>query len=237
MNKNIEKFEHIENQDDLHYLISRINNGPLLAEAFKFQERALFLSLLERLKVDVEDFKKNYFYFDKSRNLHISESEFKYVWISTYGLVARGKQTDNNMINACLNQYTVLSLLVDKAIEVSLIKDIYDIDSYSYGYLSSLSPALFNHILFYMEVFGKAYLALSGVKAPWTHELSKIYTLVAKAMSDNGHNNTFLHVLIHDAFKDIIEYVSSIPGDFKEQYVKYDSNSEDSTLILFDTEH
>lgn len=163
-NKNIEKLEHIANQDDLHYLISRIDNGPLLAEAFKFQERALFLSLLEQLNVDVEDFQKNYVHFDKSRNLHISESEFKYVWISTYGLVARGKQTANNMINACLNQYTVLSLLVDKAIEVSLSEDVYDIDGYSYSYLSSLSPALFNNILFYMEVFGKAYLTLMESK-------------------------------------------------------------------------
>jgi hypothetical protein len=55
-------------------------------------------------------------------------------------------------------------------------------------------------------------------------------------MSDNNHNDTFLHVLINDAFQDIIEYVSSIPGDFKEQFVKYDDNSEDSTLILFDAE-
>lgn len=236
LNENIEQFELITNQDDLHYLVRRIDNGPLLAKAFKFQERNLFISLLEQLKVDVEEFHKKYAYFDKKRNLHISESEFKYVWISTYGMVARGKQTDNNMVNACLNQYTVVSLLVDKAIEVSSREDVYDIDGYSYGCLSSLSPALFNNILFYMELFGKAYLTLSGANVPWTHKLTYIYSLVSKTMSDNGHSNTFLNVLIHDAFQDIIDYVSSIPGDFKEQFVKYDGNSEDSTLIIFDAD-
>jgi len=236
MDKKREKFEYITNQEDLDHLISRIVNGPLFAEAFKFQKEALFLNLLEYLKIDFEDFTKKYFYFDKSRNLHISESEFKYVWISTYGLVAKGKATDNNIVNACLNQYTVLSLLVDKAIEVILSEDIYDVDGCNFDYLSRLSPALFNNILFYMEVFGKAYLTLSGVEVPHTHELSRIYSLVIKTMRDKRHNNSFLHVLINDAFQNIIEYVSSIPGDFKEQFVKYDDNSEDSTLIIFDPE-
>ena len=236
MDKKREKFEYITSQEDLDHLISRIVNGPLFAEAFKFQKEALFLNLLEYLKIDFEDFTKKYFYFDKSRNLHISESEFKYVWISTYGLVAKGKATDNNIVNACLNQYTVLSLLVDKAIEVILSEDIYDVDGCNFDYLSRLSPALFNNILFYMEVFGKAYLTLSGVEVPHTHELSRIYSLVIKTMRDKRHNNSFLHVLINDAFQDIIEYVSSIPGDFKEQFVKYDDNSEDSTLIIFDPE-
>lgn len=63
MNKNIEKFENIVNQDDLNYLVDQINKGLLFAEAFKFQERALFLCLLEQLKVDVEEFQKKLLLF------------------------------------------------------------------------------------------------------------------------------------------------------------------------------
>ncbi len=145
MNKNSEKFIYISKQDDLDFLIKRIDSGSLFAEAFKFEE-TFFLILLEYLKIDYEDFKKHYFHYDKGRNLHISESEFKYVWISTYGLVAKGKATDNNLVNACVNQYTVLSLLFEKAIEVSESENVYDVDGYNFGYLRELSPALFHNI-------------------------------------------------------------------------------------------
>jgi hypothetical protein len=130
MGENSEKFIYISKQDDLDYLIKRIDTGSLFAEAFKFEEETFFLNLLEYLKIDYEDFKKSYFHYDRSRNLHISESEFKYIWISTYGLVAKGKATDNNLVNACLNQYTVLSLLLDKAIEVSESENVYDVDAW-----------------------------------------------------------------------------------------------------------
>ena len=109
MNENNEKFIYISKQDDLDYLIKRIDNGLLFAEAFKFEKEIFFLNLLEYLKIEYEEFKKSYFHYDKSRNLHISESEFTYVWISTCGLVAKGKSTDNNLVNACVTQYTVLS--------------------------------------------------------------------------------------------------------------------------------
>lgn len=237
MNENNEKFINISKQDDLDYLIKRIDNGPLFAEAFKFEENTLFLNLLEYLKIEYEEFKKNYFHYDKTRNLHISESEFKYIWISTYGLVAKGKETDNNLVNACVNQYTVLSLLFDKAIEVSESEKVYDVDGYNFGYLSRLSPALFHNTLFYIEVFGKAYLSLSGIKAPRTHELSEVYSLVTKTMFKKNQNDTLFHALIVDEFKKVIEYITSIPGDFKEHFVKYDDNYEDGTVILFDPEY
>jgi len=235
MEKNKEKFEHINNKDDLRYLVDQIDQGSLFAKAFKFENQYLFLSLLEHLSIDIESFQKKYFHFDKSQNLHISVSEFEYVWISTYGLIAKGQTTDNNLVNACLNQYAVLSLIVEEAIEVSLSENVYDVDSYNFGYLSQLSPALFNNILFYIEVFGKAYLTLVDVPIQHGHKLSKIYSLVLKTMSENGHNNSFLHLLITDAFQGIIDHVSSIPGDFKEQFVKYDDNPGDPTVILFDT--
>lgn len=236
MNENSEKFIYISKQDDLDYLVKRIDSGPLFAEAFKFEED-FFLNLLEYLNVEYEEFKKSYFYYDKSRNLHVSESEFKYVWISTFGLVVKGKATDNNLVNACANQYTVLSLLFDKSIEVSENKNVYDVDGYSFGYLSELTPALFHNTLFYIEVFCKAYLSLSGAEVPRIHELSKIYSLVIKTMYEKNHNDTIFRALIVDEFKKVIEYITSIPGDFKEQFVKYDDNPEDGTVIVFDPEY
>lgn len=237
MDEDNKKFITISTQDDLDYLIKRIESGPLFANSFKFEDRAYFHSLLEYLNVEDEQFKEKYFHFDKSRNLHISESEFEYVWISTYGLIAKDKETDNNLVNACVNQYTVLSLLIDKAIEVAGNESVHDVDGYNFGYLSTLTPALFHNILFYIEVFGKAYLTLSGAKIPHAHELSKVYSLVTKTMFEKKHNDSLFHALVVDEFEKIIEYIASIPGDFKEHFVKYDDNSDDNTVILFDLEY
>tara|TARA_R110002012_G_scaffold81474_1_gene206281 strand:+ start:6783 stop:7334 length:552 start_codon:yes stop_codon:yes gene_type:complete len=182
MEENNEKIFTISKQDDLDKLISRIENGPLFANSFKFEDRAYFHSLLKYLEIEGVKFREKYFHFDKTRNLHISESESQHIWISTYGLIAKEKETKNNLVNACVNQYSVLSIVIDKAIEVTGKKDVYDVDGYNFGYLSTLPPALFHNILFYIEVFGKAYLKLSGAKPPLTHELSKIYALVKETM-------------------------------------------------------
>ena len=153
-----------------------------------------------------------------------------------YGLVAKGKTTDNKFVNACANQYTVVSLLFDKSIEVSESENVYDVDGYNFGYLNELSPALFHNALFYIEVFGKAYLSLSGAKVPHIHELSKVYSLVTKTMYEKNQNDTLFQALIVDEFKKTVEYISSIPGGFKEQFVKYDDNPEDGTVIIFNSE-
>lgn len=237
MNENNEEFLTISNQDDLDYLIKRIENGPLFASSFKFEDDTLFSQLLEHLKIKDEEFRKKYFYFNKDRNLHISMSEFNYTWISTYGLIAKGKETDNNYVNACLNQFTVVSLLFDKAIETSKNENVYDVDSSYFGLLSSLSPALFHNILFYLEVFFKAYLSLNSAAIPHTHQLLEIYLLVTKTMFEKKHNNTFFHAVILDEFKKVIDYISTLPGSFKEHFVKYDDNSEDNTIIIFNSEH
>ena len=237
MDEDNKKLITISKQDDLDCLIKRIENGLLFADSFKFEDRAYFHSLLEYLNIEDEQFREKYFHYDKNRNLHISESEFEYVWISTYGLIAKDKETNDNLVNACVNQYTVLSLLIDKAIEIAGNENVYDVDGYNFGYLSKLSPALFHNTLFYIEAFGKAYLTLSGTKVPYTHELSKVYALVTKTMFEKKHNDSLLHAFVVDEFEKIIEYITSIPGDFKEHFVKYDDNSDDNTVILFDLQY
>lgn len=233
MKANNEKYEFISNQTDLDELISAIKKGKLLAEEFKFSERDYFIVLLEALEIDYEEFTKKYYYYDSNRHLHISESEFEYVWISTYGLIAKDKATDNKAVNACVNQYTVLGLILDKAIETCSSEKVYDVDGYKFGQLSRLSPALFHNLVFYLEVFCKAYLSLSGVDYPKSHKLSSLYSKLMETMYAKKNHNSLFQVYFVDTFAKIIEHLTRIPGNFKEEYIKYDDNIEDTTLVIF----
>lgn len=224
----------IKNKSDLDYLLNRIQNGPLFAESFSFRRVDLFIKLLKALNISYDRFIKKYYYYDRSRNLHISESENKFVWISTYGLVAREVKTENNYLNACNNQYCVVSLLFEKAEKILKSKDIYDVDKYTFDYLSKFTPAFFQNVVFYIEVFGKAYLSLNCVDFKRTHSLKELYSLIKKEMFQKGHNDTVFHAEILTEFLKVSDYISSIPGGFKEQYIKYDDNSEDHTIIIFD---
>lgn len=228
--------EHIEikNKSDLEYLINRIQNGPLFAESFRFRRNELFVKLCNVLNIDYDRFIKGYYYFDYSRNLHISESENKFIWISTYGLVAREVKTGNNFLNACNNQYCVMSLLFEKAVKMLKSKDIYDVDKYTFDYLSKFTPAFFHNIIFYIEVFGKAYLSLNNISFSKIHSLKDLYTIIQKQIFLLGHNDTVFHAEIISEFLKVKDYISSIPGGFKEHYIKYDDNSEDHTIIIFD---
>jgi hypothetical protein len=236
MADNDENFILISDQNQLDTLIDRFFRGEIFADQFKFSEGSFFLNLLESLKINYEDFTKRYFYYDDSRKLHISESEFGYVWISTAGLVARDKPTTNSAVNSCLSQYTVLSLLFNKAIEVSQKEDVYDIDSYNFGYLSELAPALYHNVIFYIEVLCKAYLSLNGITSPHTHKLSSIYQKTVETMVAKKHNNSLFQAQILDPLYKFVDHINKLPGNFKEQFVKYDDNPGDSTVILFQTE-
>ncbi|MDQ1150515.1 hypothetical protein [Sphingobacterium zeae] len=233
MTKNTNEHKIISTKEDLDYLICRIASKDPFAHTFKFDVRALFVQLIKSLGINYEDFVQHYFYYDENRNLHISESERGFVWISTYGLVAKEKTTDNSMVNACAVQYYILSLLINKAIEVIEKKSVYDVDSYDFGQLTELTPALFQNIIFYIEVFCKAYINLNGKVPKFDHKLANVYSDLKRIMYEKRHNNTHFQARIVDYLAKIIVYVNSIPGDFKEQFVKYDHNKEDHTIISF----
>ena len=237
MKETNEKYIFISNQDDLDHLIDRINNGPQVAKEFKFTERCYLVSMLELLGISYQEFTKNYNYHDKTKHLHISESEFGYVWISTFGLIAKDTATSNKAVNACVNQYTVISLLLDKSIEICKSEKVYDVDAYNFGLLSQLSPALFQNLIFYVEVFCKAYLSLSGIGYLNTHKLSIIYSKLLETMFSKNHNDSLFQIQIADPFSKIVDYINGLPGNFKEQYVKYDDNPQDSTVVIFQPEY
>lgn len=227
---------YISKQGDLDHLIGQITRGQLFAHKYKFSDREFVVMLIEFLGISYEEFTVNYFYFDRIRKIHITESEFGYLWISTYGLIAKGKSTTNKEVNACVNQYIVLSLLLDKAIEISVSETVYDVDRYNFGLLSELSPALFQNIIFYIEVFCKAYMSLCGVQYPHTHKLSVLFPKAKEVMFDKVHNDSLFQVIIVDKLAAFVDFVKNLPGDFKEHNVKYDDNTNDSTVIIFQPE-
>jgi len=227
------KYVLISKQSDLDELIDLFAKRELFAYQFRFSEREHFIDFLKAIKINYEDFTEKYFYVDHARKLHISESEFGYVWISTYGLVAKNKATTNRAVNSCVNQYTVLKLLLEKAIAVVQNEKVYNVDSYGFDYLSRLSPALFHNLIFYVEVFCKAYLSLTGVEVKYTHKLSLIYQKTEETMISKNHNNSMFQALILDPLYKLVAHIGTIPGNFKEQFIKYDDNPLDDTTIIF----
>ncbi len=230
-----EEFAIISNSEDLNKLLEKFNQKELFAYKFKFESRDYFFNLLTFLEINIEEFETKFYYFNNSKNIHISESEFGYVWISTYGLIAMKKPSSNSHINAFKNQHTVISLLFENAIELSQSNKIYDIDSYNFSKLSILTPAIFNNVIFYIELFCKAYLNLTGNKVPHTHKLKILYQKTIETMTYKSHNDTLFQFIILDPLSKIIEHINKIPGDFKEQFVKYDDNRFDDTVIIFNT--
>lgn len=227
----------ISDENQLRALIDRFNQGQTFTALIKFADRSLFLNLLDSLNFTYDASTKRYFFYDYKRKLHVSESDFGYVWVSTAGLVARNKPTSNRAINSCLSQYTVISLLLDKAIEVSQKEDVYDIDSYNSGYLSNLAPAIYHNIIFYIEVLCKAYLSLNEQKPPHTHKLSQLYQLTVDTMLDKKQNNSLFQIQILEPLCNFINHIKTQPSNFKEEYIKYDDNPEDTTIILFQTDN
>lgn len=223
----------IASADDLLYLLSRVNKGPVFAEKFQFEDDSLFERFLSEIGISIEEFNTKFYYFDSTRDLHISESTDGFVWISTMGLVA-SKEHNNSYFDACTYQFHTIMLLLEKAISICDEESVYDINSNLYSDLNELTPTIFHNILFYFEVFGKAYLALSNVKPVKTHCLAEIYKVVNKTMYQLKHNNTLFHAQIIKDFERLANYISSLPGNFKEHFVKYDENPEDNTVIKFD---
>ncbi len=224
----------ISSQSEFDELIAQILDKPIFAFYFKFSNRDLFVRLLNHFKVEYDDFTKKYYYYSPDRKLHISENEFGEVWISTVGLIASRKATSNRAVNSCLNQYTVISLLIKKAIEVAKDERVYDIQSYSNGLLNELSPAIFHNLTFYVEVFYKAYLSLATGEVPYGHKLAILYQKTVEATVTQGHNDSLLQVMILDPLYKLVDHLRKIPNGFKEQFIKYDDNPMDDSVILFE---
>lgn len=226
----------VTNTKELQNLIDQFRNGPQFASAFEFETEELWVQFLCELGLTVEEFNEKYYYFDATKKIHISESEKGYVWISNMGLIAKSRSTGNQYLNACSWQKILLIHLLDEAIQLSENEKTYDIDGYNYSLVEDLTPALFHNLIFYFETLAKAYLSINEQDIPKSHKLNDLLNLVKTTMFVKHQNNTLFHAYVIPMFEDIVNYISSIPGQFKEQYVKYDDNPQDPTVIEFDPE-
>lgn len=229
-----EEFISISNLNHLKELQDRIASLKPFAEKFKFSDRDFFIDLLEFLKIDYDNFSKKYFHYDEIKKLHISESERGYIWISTSGLVARGKTTKNPTINSCLSQYVVLSVLFKKAIDLAKDERTYDVDSNLSEQLTELSPAIYHNLTFYIEIFCKAYLSLTETKFPFTHSLPLLYKKTVEIMISKKHDDSLFQILVLERLYNFVEHISNMHEGFKEHNIKYNDNLSDDSVILFD---
>ncbi|MBK5261082.1 MAG: hypothetical protein JJE17_00740 [Peptostreptococcaceae bacterium] len=78
---NEDNIVNIDSQEVMDLLISRLSNGELIAEKFRFAQDEYYSQLFNYLKIDMEACQDKYYYYDESRNLHIADSEFNYTWI------------------------------------------------------------------------------------------------------------------------------------------------------------
>lgn len=189
---------------------------------------------LTKIGIKITDFDEKYFIYDSNSKLHISESEWNYILISTIGLVAFNPtlKTDvEKIVYACSSQYEVMMTLFEKIEELKSKKDIYDIDSYHYGYLSKLTTGLSHNIIFYLELFAKAYIALNGSSFTRTHDLKILLNNTKEIMFDSQQNDSLFHAQIFLFFESIINNLNMEIDNFKEHFVKYNDCEQLKLLI------
>lgn len=226
-----DKFEMIDNESILSDLIHSVKVEESFASFFKFSSAEYFDAFLTSIGLSVKEFDEKSWYYDEIRTLHISLSIDDLVWVSTIGLVSARKLTDNSFVNSFEAQALTLESLINTAEELLKDDSVFDVDSNSNEKLSRITPSLFHNIVFFFELFGKSYLSLCKQPIKLTHTLSEIFNLVSKTMFEHEHNNSMFHAIILPRFKIFAEYIQSIPAGFKEQYIKYDENTMDNTVI------
>lgn len=227
----------ITDEEDLKRLVERFKGGPAFAEAFVFANDDLYSDFLKSVSLSVEQFQEKYYYYNQDENIHISQSEEGFLWISTMGLVATSRVTKNKYVNAFLYQIPVFMHLLDESLTICGNEQVYDIDSCCYGKVEEYTPALFHNLLFFSEILLKAYISLQGEEVPHTHKLETLLKHAKEIMFKKKHNDTLFHAQIIHMIEGIVLHISSIPSPFKEQYVKYDDNQHDTTLMVFRTDY
>lgn len=229
----IEKYNIIDNEELLNKLIIAIKTKNLLTERIRFSNLELRNKMLEGLSIPLAEYEKKYYYITKD-DIYLSESELDYVLISTIGFVCYRdiyQDVKDKLFSSFEVQYEVLICLIQSAKVLLKDENIYDVDTFNNEKLTNICLAIFNNLLFYFELFGKTYIALNGMQVKRTHKLKAIYADVYKVMKKNKIINTKFNATIIVEINKFVDYISSISVDFKEEYVKYNDNSEDGTIV------
>lgn len=223
---------HIKTEKDVDILIEKIISKKRFADRFVFDDDSLSDRLFSALNIEREEFNEDYYYYNRETKLHISESEEGYLWISTVGLVPQGKLTSDSFVNAFFSQVWVMKTLLAEAERICSLEQVFDVDSYYSEELKSISIAISSNMVFYTELFCKAYLSISKRKINRTHTLSILVNEVETTMYEMGHNNTLFHGLVFPFFQKIAGQISEISPDYKEAFMKYDGNNTGELLLL-----
>jgi len=223
----------IGTETETNKLISSIQRGEKFSDSFMFSEDSFFNNLLNALDIDQSSLEKQNYIFNEETSLYISIYENGSVLISTIGLVSTPRRSDNNQVDAFDAQALTLSLLVQEAKLLCSNSTIYDVNSNTYDQFCIMSIALYHNTIFFFELFGKAYLSLSGVPIKQTHDINLVLAAVHKTMTVQHHNNTLFHALIIPVFEQYASHINALPPGFKEQYIKYDANKMDNTILRF----
>lgn len=222
----------IQSDKDVDYLIAFIKSNKHVADRFVFDNDALAQRFFSFIGIDMDRFAEKYYYYDEENSLHIAESEDGFFWISNIGLVAQGRLTTDKYVNACASQYWVMKTLLSEAEKIYSNPQVFDVDSYCNGELKSISIALSSNLVFYTEVFYKAYLSVSQKTVSRTHHLVQLLSDVESTMFQMDHNNTLFHALVLPFFRGVADQIAQMPADYREAFMKYDDNNDQSVLLL-----
>ena len=222
----------IENEKQLNNLVSSIKAKKEFADSFAFSSDDLIGRFFQALGINRDDFAKKSYYYNSTRDIHISESQNGLFWVSTVGLVSKGKLTDDHFVNAFSSQYWVVETLLEAVDDICSHDTVYDSDSYWQEKVKEITPALFGNIVFFFELFGKAYLSISGKKVSRGHKLTVIYQYVEQTMFEQNHSNTIFHAICLSSFEGIIKHISKLPDSFNEAFIKYDDNNDNTAIRL-----
>lgn len=223
----------INNDSDLKNLVDSFLYRKPFAYGFEFKNDELFECFFQLVNIDLNTFKEKHYYYDNLNKIHLSESEKGFLWISTYGLIAKSRSTKNKYVNASCAQKYALCALIKEAISLFQNETIYDIDSRSYSIIEIITPAIFHNTVFYFETILKAYLSICKKKVPHTHRLSILLSKVKDAACEMNHKNTYFYLFLIKEVECFTKYISNLPKDFKEEYAKYDDNPNDITVVDF----
>ena len=227
---------YINTEEELNALIHIINKGLLFADAFVFKTDNMFNDFLTTIGYSPTMFDEKNYIYDKAKKIHICKSIEQYIWISTMGLVARDKITDDKYINAYILQYRTISIVLDTALDLFNNEQIFNIDSYNYSLIEELTPVLYHNTVFYFEVLAKAYMFINDIPFRKIHSLKKLLQLIKETAQSNTCNNTALYHLLETNIEGLVKHTSAISDKFNEAHIKYDDNENDSTIIKFNFE-
>lgn len=225
----------IKNEEEVLMLANRIIMGEEFSNNFKFRRNDYFDILLSKLNISKDLFYENDYYCKD--NIYIAGSILGYFLISSMGFVVFKESCDkyeDKMYTALSSQYELMQIIIEKISDYNESEMKYNINSSVNDILVNLCITYFHNYLFYLELLCKYYIYKNNYSCPNTHSLRSLLQKVKVVMFEKKQNDSLFHYLIVSEVQSAVNLISKIPGNFKEQYVKYNDNDGDNVCIKVD---